>query len=177
MIKTPRLLLRHWQDTDLEPWVAMNLDPRVTEFFPRPLPRDMALTQAETMRRKLDDLGYGWWVVDIPGVTPFAGIVCLQEVSFESHFTPAHEVGWRFASEFWHRGYATEGARGALDYGFTTLGLNEIVALTASINLPSRRVMERLGMKHDPADDFDHPKIGKGHSLERHVLYKLARSS
>jgi RimJ/RimL family protein N-acetyltransferase len=172
-IKTPRLLLRHWQDTDIEPWVAMNLDPRVMEFFPRPLPRDLALTQAETMRRKLDDLGYGWWVVEVPGVTPFAGVIALQEVPFEAHFTPAYEIGWRFAPEFWHRGFATEGARGALDYGFTTLGLNEIVALTAAINLPSRRVMERLGMTHDPAEDFDHPRVEKGNRVERHVVYRI----
>jgi RimJ/RimL family protein N-acetyltransferase len=173
MIKTPRLLLRHWQDTDIEPWVAMNLDPRVTEFFATAYTRELALARAEECRRELDERGHGWWVVEVPGVTPFAGVICLREVPFEAHFTPANEIGWRFAPEYWHRGYATEGARGALDFAFNTLGWEEVVAMTTMLNVPSQRVMERLGMTRDSADDFDHPKVEKDHTLERHVLYKI----
>jgi ribosomal-protein-alanine N-acetyltransferase len=176
MIKTPRLLLRHWQDSDIEPWVAMNLDPRVTEFFAKTYTREGAIEAAERCRRQLDQQGYGWWIVEVPDVTPFAGVVCLQKVPFEAHFTPAYEIGWRFAPEYWHRGYATEGARGALDFAFNTLGWKEVVALTALLNVPSQRVMQRLGMSRDPSDDFDHPKVEKGHPLERHVLYRIWQS-
>jgi RimJ/RimL family protein N-acetyltransferase len=173
MIKTPRLLLRHWQDSDIEAWVAMNLDPRVTEFFAITYTREDAIDAAERCRRHLDQQGYGWWIVEVPGVTPFAGVVCLQKVPFEAHFTPAYEIGWRLAPEYWHRGYATEGARGALDFAFKTLHWKEVVGMTAAANMPSQRVMQRIGMRHDPADDFDHPRVDKGHPLERHVLYRI----
>jgi 3-dehydroquinate dehydratase/shikimate dehydrogenase len=172
-IETPRLLLRHWRDSDIEPWVAMNLDPRVTEFFSSTYTREIAEAGAVLGRRDLDERGYGWWVVEVRGGTPFAGVVCLREVPFEAHFTPALEVGWRFAPEHWGKGYATEGARGALEYAFETLGWDEVVAMTAVQNVRSRRVMQRLGMTRDPNDDFDHPKVPEGHPLQRHVLYRL----
>lgn len=174
MIKTPRLLLRHWQDTDIEPWVAMNLDPRVMEFFSSTYTRDIAVARAQERRRELDEAGHGWWVVEAPGVTPFAGIVTLNEVPFAAHFTPAWEIGWRFAPAYWHRGYATESARGVVDFAFNTLGLKEVVAMTAVSNVRSERVMQRIGMVRDPAEDFDHPRVEKGHPLERHVLYRIA---
>lgn len=151
----------------------MNLDPRVTEFFASTYTREGLIEWAERCRREVDELGYGWWVVEAVGVAPFVGNICLREVPFEAHFTPAWEVGWRLAPEFWHRGYATEGARGAIAFGFNTLGLKEIVAMTAVMNLPSQRVMERAGLMRDPVDDFDHPRVDKGHPLERHVLYRI----
>ncbi len=151
----------------------MNLDPRVMEFFATTYTRQRALTEAEHLRRMLDKLGYGWWVVEVPGVTPFAGIIALQAVPFEAHFTPAYEIGWRFAPEYWHRGYATEGARCALNHAFNTLGWKEVVAMTAAVNIPSQRVMQRLDMSHDATDDFDHPNL-KGHRLERHLLYRIS---
>lgn len=87
---------------------------------------------------------------------------------------PCVELGYRLAFEHWHQGYATEGSRATLTHGFTTLGLDEIVAITTSTNTRSRRVMARLGMTRDPADDFDHPNIPAGHPLRRHVLYRLS---
>jgi RimJ/RimL family protein N-acetyltransferase len=174
-IETPRLLLRHWKDSDIEPWVAMNADPRVTEFFSSTYTRAISEAAAMLRRRELDDLGYGWWVVEVRGGAPFAGVVVLGEVPFEAHFTPAREVGWRFAPEHWGNGYATEGARGALDHAFAALGWHEVVAMTAVQNLRSQRVMRRLGMTRDPADDFEHPKVEEGHPLRRHVLYRIPK--
>ena len=88
-------------------------------------------------------------------------------------FTPAVEVGWRLAAGHWGHGYATEAAREAVSYGFDEAGLDEIVSFTVPANVRSRRVMERLGMTRDPAEDFDHPVVPAGHSLRRHVLYRL----
>jgi ribosomal-protein-alanine N-acetyltransferase len=175
-IETPRLLLRHWRDADIEPWVAMNLDPRVTEFFSSTYTRESAELTASLRRRELDELGYGWWVVEVRGAAPFAGVVCLREVPFEAHFTPAREVGWRFAPEHWGNGYATESARGALAHAFAGLGWDEVVAMTAVLNVRSQRVMQRLGMTRDPNDDFDHPKVEEGSPLRRHILYRMRRS-
>lgn len=125
------------------------------------------------MRASLVLHGYGWWVVEVRGVTPFAGLICLQEVPFEAAFTPAHEVGWRFAYEHWGQGYATEGARAAVDFAFRSLDWKEIVAFAAASNARSRRVMERLGMTYDPRDDFDHPRLVAGDPLRPHVLYRV----
>jgi RimJ/RimL family protein N-acetyltransferase len=113
--------------------------------------------------------------VEIPGVTPFAGFVGLSRPRFEARFQPCVEIGWRFGVEYWNRGYATEGARAALAFGFDACGLTEIVSFTVPQNVRSRRVMERIGMRHDSADDFDHPLLPDGHPLRRHVLYRIGR--
>ena len=115
--------------------------------------------------------GFGQWVVEIPGEASFIGVVGLETVSYEAHFTPAVEVAWRLARLYWGKGYAAA-AQASLDYGFEKLGLAEIVALTVPANLRSRRVMERLGMTRAPEDDFDHPRLLEG-PLKRHILYRL----
>jgi RimJ/RimL family protein N-acetyltransferase len=168
-------MLRNWHDSDVEAWVAMNADPPVTEFLTRNYTRELSESQASRMRRLLALYGYGWWVVEVRGGARFAGVICLQDVPFDAPFTPAREIGWRFAREHWGKGYATEGARAALDFAFDELGWNEIMAFTAASNFRSQRVMQRLNMTHDPADDFDHPRIEEGNPLRRHLLYRLRR--
>ena len=113
--------------------------------------------------------------MEIQNVASLAGFVGLSVPSFEAHFTPCVEIGWRLAAEHWGRGYATEGARAVLTFGFQTLTLGEIVSFTVPGNARSRQVMERIGMVHGPADDFDHPALPEEHPLRRHVLYRIAR--
>ncbi len=173
MIETPRLVLRSWRDADLEPWYAMNADPRVMEFFPSLYTREDAERTMAKMREYLERDGYGWWVLERKEDASFAGVIALQTVPFEAPFTPATEVGWRLAHAYWGSGYATEGARAALDFAFNERKLDEVVAMTALSNVRSQKVMERLGMTHDPRDDFDHPLIEAGHRLNRHVLYRV----
>ena len=117
--------------------------------------------------------GFGLWAVEVIGGAPFIGFIGLSVPSFAAPFMPCVELGYRLAFDHWKCGYATEGSRAALRFGFSTLGLSEIVALTTVRNERSRRVMERLGMTRNPADDFDHPNIAAGHPLRRHVLYRL----
>jgi RimJ/RimL family protein N-acetyltransferase len=145
------------------------------EHFPSTLSREESDARAARVEAHFEEYGYGLWAVEVPGVTPFAGFVGLSIPQFEAHFTPCVEIGWRLAAEFWGRGIATEAARAALTFGFDRLGLNEIVSFTVPANVRSRRVMQRIGMRHDPAGDFDHPAIPAGHRLRRHVLYRIAR--
>ena len=173
MISTERLLLRPWRREDLEPFAALNADPRVMEFFVSVLTRDESDRLADRLSEHVDEHGWGLWAVEIAGVTPFAGYVGLSAPRFDAPFTPCVEVGWRLAVEHWGHGYATEGASAALEFGFRRLKLDEIVSFTVPQNLRSRRVMERLGMTHDPADDFDHPGLPVEHRLRRHVLYRI----
>lgn len=172
-IETPRLLLRDWRDDDVEAWIRMNADARVTEFFSRKYTPAFSEASATAIREQLHRDGYGWWAVELRGGPPFVGVIALQEVPFQAPFTPAYEVGWRFTFERWGHGYATEGAAAALNFAFNTLKWEEVVAFTAASNLRSQRVMERLSMTHDPLDDFDHPNIEPGHRLRRHVLYRI----
>ena len=124
-----------------------------------------------------DERNFGLWAIEVPDVAPFIGFAGLAVPRFSAHFTPCVEVGWRLAFEHWGQGYATEAARLALDYGFGTVALSEIVAFTTETNHRSRAVMKRLGMRHDPAEDFDHPAIAEGHPIRRHVLYRLESAS
>jgi RimJ/RimL family protein N-acetyltransferase len=172
-LSTERLLLRPWRADDLEPFASLNADPRVMEFFISVLSRHESDSLADRIERHLDEHGWGLWAVEISGGAPFAGYIGLATPRFEAHFTPCVEIGWRLAHEHWGRGYATEGARAALAFGFETLKLSEIVSFTVPANLRSRRVMERLGMTRDPADDFDHPALPVEHPLRRHVLYRI----
>ena len=175
-LRTERLLLRQWRDDDLEPFAALNGDAETMRYFPEPLPREQSDALAEHARRHLDDEGWGLWAVEVVGGASFVGFVGLARPSFEEHFTPAVEVGWRLAREHWGHGYATEAGRAAIAHGFDELGLDEIVSFTSVLNEPSRRVMERLGMSHDPADDFEHPRLPEGHPLRPHVLYRRSRA-
>lgn len=176
-LTTDRLVLRPWRDADLAPFAALNADPEVMEHFPAPLTPAETEAMMGRMTAALTERGFGWWAVEVPGEAPFIGFIGLSVPSFEAPFTPAVEVGWRLARAHWGRGYATEGGREALRFGFEDLGLAEIVSFTATPNTRSQAVMQRLGMTHDPADDFDHPALPAVHRLSRHVLYRLGAAA
>jgi len=144
------------------------------EHFPGLLSRGESDRLADRIEEQLRFDGWGLWAVEIAADRGFAGFVGLSRPAFEARFTPAVEVGWRLAPAYWHHGYATEGAAAAITLGFDSLQLSEIVSFTSYSNLRSQRVMERLGMRRDPSDDFVHPNLPPGHHLGPHVLYRIA---
>ena len=176
-LQTDRLILRPWRDEDIEAWVDLCADERVMEFFPSTVERSESVRTALRLRERLDRDGYGWWVVQRRSDPKFIGAIALQEVPFEAAFTPALEIGWRMSVAAWGKGYATEGARAALQFAFEQLEWDEVVAMTSTLNGRSRRVMERLGVTRDPRDDFENPRIDPGHPLRPHVLYRTSRSA
>jgi RimJ/RimL family protein N-acetyltransferase len=173
MIKTARLILRHWRDTDLPLFAEQNADPIVMRYLVGPLTREESDAYVARSQRDLAEAGICKWAVEAPGVAPFIGSVGLSRVRFEASFTPAVEVAWRLHRRYWGQGYATEAARAAIDDGFTRAGLREIVALTTLENMASQRVMEKLGMTR--TIEFDHPNVAIDSPLRRHILYRLAR--
>jgi len=173
MVETERLRLREWRDEDLEPFARMNADPRVMEFFPSLLTPEETAAGMERAREHWARHGFGWWAAELKETGEFIGFLGLAVPGFEAHFTPCVEIGWRLAAEQWGRGLATEGARASLRYGFEELGMKEIVSFTTVSNVRSRRVMEKIGMTRNPADDFEHPGIAEGNPLRRHVLYRI----
>ncbi len=174
-ITTNRLLLRRWRDSDRLPFRAMNADSRVMEFFPAVLSSVESDALADRAQAHFDRHGFGPFAAELIQDHSFIGFIGLSIPAFDAPFMPAVEIGWRLAFDSWGSGLATEGARAVVDYAFSELGLSNLVSFTVPTNLRSRRVMEKLGMTHDPLDDFDHPRLPEGHPLRRHVLYRLAR--
>lgn len=174
VLRTERLVLRGWTDADRPAFAEMNADPRVMEHFPGLMTREQSDGFVDRIQAQFGERGFSLWAIEVPGVAAFVGFTGLLVPRFEAHFTPAVEIGWRLAAEHWGRGYATEAARAAVEFAFGPAGLDALVSFTTPANVRSRRVMERIGMTHDPADDFDHPLL-PGSPLQRHVLYRLAR--
>jgi len=172
-IETKRLLLREWRDEDIVPFAAMNQDPAVMRFFPHLFTFKESRAAVLAYRECFEKKGYGLFAVELKTTGEFIGFVGLHHPTFEAHFTPCVEISWRLASMHWHQGYATQAARAVLHAAFERYGFKEVVSFTAENNLPSRRVMEKLGMTHDVSDDFDHPRLAKDHPLCRHVLYRM----
>ncbi|WP_350281179.1 GNAT family N-acetyltransferase [Kribbella sp. HUAS MG21] len=175
-LTTDRLLLRNWRDSDREPFAALNADPAVMEHFLAPQTREQSDALIDRQLPLIEERGWGLWAVEVRETGEFIGFTGLSVPSFEAHFMPAVEIGWRLAKGAWGNGYATEAARAALAHGFGPGGLEEIVSFTATTNLPSQRVMQRIGMLHDEPGDFDHVRLPQGHRLQRHVLYRISRA-
>jgi RimJ/RimL family protein N-acetyltransferase len=177
-LRTARLLLRQWRDDDVAAFAELSADPAVMRYLVPFADRAAMDAWVVAARKHWQDHAFGPWVVELPGEAPFIGVVGPTTLRFALPFGPTVEAAWRLARRYWGKGYAYEAARAAIDDGFGRLGLEEIVAFTVPANRASRRVMEKLGMTHDPAEDFDfdHPQLPPGHPLRRHVLYRLRRS-
>ncbi len=169
-IGTERLVLRSWHGSDLEPWTAMNADPRVREFLGPVQTPEQSAASIRWLQDEIDRRGYGFWAVEVRASGEFIGFAGLDDVEDGLPFTGV-EAGWRLAHSAWGHGYATEAAVAVLEYGFQTLGLDEILAITTATNVRSQAVMRRIGMTTDPNDDFDDPDAAN-ELLRRCVLYR-----
>jgi RimJ/RimL family protein N-acetyltransferase len=172
-LPTDRLLLRRWRPEDRAPFAALNADPEVMEHFPARLTRAESDAFVDRIEAGFAEHGFGLWAVEVQATGEFIGFTGLAVPSFDAPFTPAVEIGWRLARPAWGHGYASEAARGALDAAFTRYGLAEVVSFTSVDNVRSQAVMLRIGMTHDPADDFGHPRLPPDHRLHRHVLWRI----
>ncbi|MCA4015532.1 GNAT family N-acetyltransferase [Vibrio vulnificus] len=175
-IETDRLVLRQWRDDDYQPYAALCSDPHVMRYFLAPLSHAESYEQAEKIKKLILDKGWGFWAVELKATGQFIGFVGLHSQDEDSGFpnAPFLEIGWRLSSEFWGLGYAPEAAQKALQFAFEKLDAPTGFAFTTLQNRPSQRVMLKLGMV-DTKQDFSHPKVVKGHPLERHCLYEITR--
>lgn len=175
-LATSRLLLRQWRDSDLAPFAALNADPEVMQYMPRCLAASESDTLAGRFRERIAERGWDLWALERRDDGRFVGALGLAVATFAAPFTPCVEIAWRLARNQWGQGLATEAAGAALAFGFRRLALAEVLAFTVTANRRSRAVMERLGMRHDPGEDFEHPRLPPGHALRPHVLYRCRRS-
>ncbi|NGX42165.1 MAG: hypothetical protein K940chlam7_00442 [Chlamydiae bacterium] len=172
-LKTERLILRLWKQEDLSEFAKMNADKRVMEFFPSALSEEESNSLADKIQKELKEKDYGLWAVEVKGGASFIGFVGLHYQDFTAPFTPCIEIGWRLTLEHQGKGHAFEAASKVIEYAFKELKLEELVSFTTIKNLRSIKLMKKLGMTHDPQDDFDHSKLPEGHPLRPHVLFRL----
>ena len=172
---TERLRMRQWRETDREPFAQLNADPRVMAFFQKPLSRLESDALAERIESRIAANGWGFWAVERLDNHEFIGFVGLNHPAPELPCSPCVEVGWRLSFDQWGKGYATEAAMRALNIGFNSLSLTEIVAFTPIGNVRSRAVMERLGMQNT-GKVFDHPHVAAESGLRQHCLYKVTHA-
>jgi RimJ/RimL family protein N-acetyltransferase len=171
-IRTERLLMRRWLDSDREPFAALNADPETMRYFPATLDRAASDAYVDQIESRLEQQGYGLWALEIPETGEFIGFTGLNPLPHDVPGGGGMEVGWRLAKRAWHQGYATEAARAALDVAFLGAGLPEVWSMTAVLNDPSQAVMRRLGLSE--VARFNHPRVPVGHLLQPHVTYHLA---
>jgi ribosomal-protein-alanine N-acetyltransferase len=166
-----RLIFRDWKEEDLSEFRKMNADPIVMEYFTSTLTHDDTDAFVERIKDNMKLLGYGLFAVELKETGAFIGFIGFHKANLNLGFDPFVEIGWRLKKEAWGNGYATEGAKRCLEYGFAQLGFTEVYSFTSTLNTRSESVMKRIGMTKEMT--FDHPRIDKGHALCRHVLYHI----
>jgi RimJ/RimL family protein N-acetyltransferase len=174
-IQTERLLLRRWRDSDREPFAALNSDPQTMMYFPSTLDRAASDAFVDQIEARFEEQGFGLWALEVASDGGFIGYTGLNPLPPGMPGGGGMEIGWRLDRRAWHRGYATEAARAALNIAFDGAGLSGIWSMTAVLNEPSQAVMRRIGLIETAR--FDHPGIPAGHRLAPHVMYHLARPS
>ena len=170
-MEMPRLLLRHWREADVEPFAWMNADPEVMRFFPEPYSREKSNCFSMNILREFSDYGYGLYAVEEKATGLFMGYTGFHRMELELDFCPCTEIGWRLDKDFWDKGYATEGAKACLEHGFSRLGFDTVYSFTSRVNLPSERVMKKIGMRMER--HFEHPGVPQNHPLRPHILYMV----
>lgn len=172
-METSRLILREWSDTDVAPFAKLNADPRVMQHFPSTLSYEESAQMVARIKRHFEVHGFGLWAVEVKEQQQFAGFIGLSIPQFSASFTPCVEIGWRLDASFWNQGYASEGARAALEFGFTECQLEEIYSFTVPANVASIRVMKKIGMSY--RGQFAHPALAEDDPLKTHVLYRITK--
>ena len=172
ILETDRLILRDLQESDLQALIALNQDPEVMQYFPKPYSQAESLRLYQGIQDEVEAYGYSLWAVEEKSSQEFIGLVGLHHSGLQIFAgKEAVEIGWRLRKEFWNRGYATEAAQACLDFAFQQAGLSEVYSFTSLLNLPSQKVMQKLGMEF--VKEFDNEKAPADSQLYRHVLYRI----
>jgi len=174
-IDTQRILLRRWIESDLDAFIRMNANPSVMRYFPAVLSADETRTFYDSIQQEFDEYGYGLYAAEEKSRGNFMGFIGFHWSVLDMDFCPCIEIGWRLEQCFWGKGYASEGAKACLKYGFEVLAFDYVASFTSTENIASQRVMQKIGMQFERF--FEHPKIADGHPLKPHVFYRINKSN
>lgn len=177
IVETERLMLTPFSEAHRDGYRALRSDPQVMRHYPRTLDAKEAdavfdnILEGQTNGRLTPHAA----LEKTSGA--FVGLIGLGQFRPEIvQAIPGHpefEVGWILHTRFWGKGLAPEGANAAIAARPGWLARGDIVAITYTANLPSQRVMEKIGMYRDPEGDFEHPSIPEGNKVRPHVLYRF----
>ncbi|HYJ68200.1 MAG TPA: GNAT family N-acetyltransferase [Nocardioidaceae bacterium] len=172
-VRTDRLLMRRWRDSDRDPFAAMNADAEVMRYFPAAMTQTESDAFVDRIEERFDTQGFGLWALELAETGEFLGYTGLNPMPDGVPGAGGMEVGWRLSVAAWGKGYATEAANAAVDVAFNGAGLGELWSMTAVLNGPSQAVMRRIGMTL--LGTFEHPRIDADSPLRPHVIYRLER--
>ena len=161
-LETERLVLRRWDvAADLDAYAALCADPDVMRYIGDGSTRTRAECeeQLRAFEETWTDRSLGLFATELRATGELIGFIGLAIPDFLPEILPAVEIGWRLARAHWGRGYATEGARAALAFGFDRVGLDRIVSVHVIGNDPSGNVMQKIGMHVDR--ETVHPRTGR----------------
>lgn len=175
ILETERLIIRVFEEADVDSLSSINRDPLVMKYFPSLEEIEETRDAISRVREHQNKYGYSFYATELKSTQKLIGFVGIKNVTFDTHFTPAIEIGWRISSLHWNKGYATEAAISVVNLAFNTLGIKELVSFAVEANMASRRIMEKIGMTHNVKDDFNHPELDTESPLSRHVLYRLSK--
>lgn len=173
LFTSARLGFRNWKASDLAPLQALNQDPAVMEFFPAIKTLEESAVFLRKMQEDFAARGYCFFAVDVLESQEFIGFIGLSQHTYIEELGPVVEIGWRLQQSSWNQGYATEGAKACLQYGFEELGLTSIYAATPVINKKSQRVMQKIGMEF--LLEFEEGRLENAPHLNPCVLYRVER--
>jgi RimJ/RimL family protein N-acetyltransferase len=173
-MRTDRLIMRRWRDSDREPFAELNGDAETMQFFPSTMDRAASDALVDRIEASFERQGFGLWALEVAATGRFIGFTGLNPMPDGVPGAGGMEVGWRLRKDAWHHGYATEAARAALGVAFDGAGLDEIWSMTAILNEPSQAVMRRIGLTQHGF--FEHPSVPEGSPIRPHVVYRIARA-
>lgn len=171
LFQSARLGFRNWKQVDLQPFASICADPEVMQYFPSTLTLEQVEPLFQRLQEHYEEHGFTYFAVDRLDQSKFIGFIGLAKQSWESEFTPCVDLGYRLARSQWGHGFATEGAKACLKAGFEMYGLEQIFAFTPDLNLPSQKVMQKIGMRY--AGELQHPKIDDDSRFKHCVAYSM----
>ena len=169
-----RLGFRNWNESDLLPFTGLNSDPEVMEHFPKLLSLHETKEFIDRLHHHYLKFGHNYFATEIRETGEFIGFIGLVYQDYPSKFTPAVDIGWRLKKSAWNKGFATEGAKRCLEFGFEQLKLEKIISTCTAKNTQSERVMNKIGMTK--IGSFKHPKLREYPNYENCICYQITKN-
>lgn len=173
IFKSERLGFRNWSNEDLSEFAKLNSDKEVMEHFPETLSKNEVRDLINKLKNHFSENGFTYYAAEVLETKEFIGMIGLAFQEYKTKFTPAIDIGWRLKRQAWGKGYATEGAKKCLEYGFSELAIKKIISVCTINNKKSENVMKKIGMTK--IGQFNHPELIKHPEYERHFCYEIVK--
>ena len=170
LFTSERLGFRSWQTSDIDFLVELNSNESVMQYFPKTLSKEESEKFITKMQEQYLQNQYCYFATELIKSQELIGFIGLCKQTYDADFNPSVDIGWRILPNYWKQGYATEGAKACLNYGFNKLKLTKIVSVAPKINIPSIKVMQKIGMQK--SKDFTHPLLDHNSNLQPCVLFE-----